>query len=161
MPIFNLKKTLSKIANEAESMAWCGYGFLLLGRHQKALDVVLEAMRLDPLHPPSLDWILGQIYFFMKQYNDAIRVLNGEALLNSLAHVILVGAYALAGRDKEASAALVSFINQRRDELSSRSIAIENESIDALAGNFQRMWQNDADWEHLADGLRKAGLPNR
>ena len=153
------EKTLSQIVNEAESMAWCGYGFLLLGRHQKALDVVLEAMRLDPLHPPALDWILGQIYFFMKQYNDVIRVLNGEALLNSLARAILVGAYSQVGREEEASVALVSFTKQRREELESRNIVVKNETVAELAGSYRKMWRNEADWEHLANGLRKAGLP--
>ena len=55
------EKTLSQIENEAESMAWCGYAFLLLGRHEKGREVVSEAMRLDPLPPPSIDWIMGQI----------------------------------------------------------------------------------------------------
>lgn len=64
-------------------MAWCGYGFLLLGRHEKARDVVLEAMCLDPLHSPALDWTLGQIYFFAGQYGDVIKVLIGEALNNT------------------------------------------------------------------------------
>jgi TolB-like protein/Flp pilus assembly protein TadD len=153
------EKTLSQIVNEAESMAWCGYGFLLLGRHEKARKVVLEAVRLDPLHPPALDWILGQVYFFKKQYDDVVRVLIGEALLNSLARAFLVAAYAHAGRRDEARSALVSFIKQRHEELNSRGIIVESDAISTLATGFKKMWRRESDWEHLADGLRKAGLP--
>jgi TolB-like protein len=153
-------KALSKIVNEAESMAWCGYGFMLLGKHDKARDVVLEAMRLDPLHPPALDWILGQVHFFAKRYDDVVQLLIGEALLNSLAHAFLVGAYAHLGRDREARAALDAFITQRRCEFNSRNIVVEGDTIDELAGSYRMMWRDKADWEHLADGLRKAGLPN-
>ena len=141
-------------------MAWCGYGFMLLGKHDKARDVVLEAMRLDPLHPPALDWILGQVHFFAKRYDEVVQLLIGEALLNSLAHAFLVGAYAHLGRDREARAALDAFITQRRREFASRNIVVEHDSIDALAGSYRNMWRNKDDWEHLADGLYKAGLPN-
>lgn len=41
-------KTLSKIVNEAESMAWCGYAYMLMGNLEKTRTVVVEAMRLDP-----------------------------------------------------------------------------------------------------------------
>lgn len=153
------EKTLSQIVNEAESMAWCGYGFLLLGRHEKAGEVVLEARRLDPLHPPALDWILGQVRFFMKRYDDVIRVLIGEALLNSLADAFLVAAYAHSGRTDEAHAALVSFVAHRHSELNSRGISVAEDSITTLASGFKNMWRSASDWDHLASGLRKAGLP--
>ena len=109
--------------------------------------------------PPALDWILGQVYFFMKQYDDVVRVLIGEALLNSLARAFLVAAYAHAGRRDEARSALVSFIKQRHEELNSRGIFVESDAISTLATGFKKMWRREADWEHLADGLRKAGLP--
>jgi TolB-like protein/class 3 adenylate cyclase/Tfp pilus assembly protein PilF len=151
-------KTLSNIVNEAESMAWCGYGFLLLGAHEKAYEVVVEARRLDPLHPPALDWIYGQIFFFAGRYDEVVNLLIGEALLNSLAHVFLVAAYAHAGREAEAQQALKAFIEKRREEFSSRGLPINEETIESLAGGFKFMWRREEDWLLLADGLRKAGL---
>jgi adenylate cyclase len=153
------EKTLSKIVNEAESMAWCGYGFMLLGQHEKARDIVLEAMRLDPLHPPMLDWILGQINYFAKRYEDAVRVLMGAALLNSLAHAFLVGAYSHLGRVDEAHKALEAFVAERRREFSSRNIVAEGDTIRTLASGYRKMWRNEADWDQFIGGLRKAGLP--
>ncbi|MCW3783143.1 BTAD domain-containing putative transcriptional regulator [Defluviimonas salinarum] len=153
-------KTLSKIVNEAESMAWCGYAFLLLGRREKAREVVLEAIRLDPMHSPSIDWILGQIHFFAGDYGEVVQVLIGEALLNSLAHAFLVSAYAHLGQTDEAGTALAEFIRMRRREFASRNIAIENDTVESLAGAYRAMWRDPSDWEHLVGGLRKAGLPD-
>ncbi|UWQ89794.1 tetratricopeptide repeat protein [Rhodobacteraceae bacterium M382] len=153
------QKTLSQIVNEAESMAWCGYGFLLLGQPQKAQEVVDEAVRLDPLHPPALDWILGQIHFHLGHYDQAVGFLIGEALLNSLAHAFLVAAYAHSGREIDAREALKLFISHRRQELLGRGIVVERDSVASLAGGFKRMWRCADDWQRIASGLEIAGLP--
>jgi adenylate cyclase len=152
-------KTLAKIVNEAESMAWCGYAFLLLGQPEKAREVALEARRLDPLHPPTLDWILGQIYYYEERYEEVVRLLIGEALLNSLAHGFLVGAYAHLGLEDEARESCNLFVRERRLEFASRNIVVEEDTVESLAGSFRTMWRNQASWEQFADGLRKAGLP--
>ena len=153
-------KSLLKIVNEAEQMLWCGYGLMMLGRPGKARDIVLEAMRLDPLHPHSYDWVLGQAYYFAKCYEDVTRVLMGEALLNSLAYGCLVGAYAHLCRIDEARALLDSFVRERHREFSSRNKVVEDDTIDTLAGGYRRLWRQEAYWNLFADGLRKAGLPD-
>ena len=140
-------------------MAWCGYGFLLLSRHEKAYEVLVEAMRLDPLHPPALDWVLGQVYFFLGRYEDAVGILIGEAHLNSLADAFLVAAYAHSGRQDEAEDALQTFIQHRHAELEIRGMIVQTNSISGLADGFRPMWRNPEDWERLASGLRMAGLP--
>ena len=153
------EKTLGKIVNEAESMAWCGYAFLLLDDQERARDVVLEAMRLDPLHPPTLEWILGQIYFFQERYEDVILLLVGEALLNSVAHAFLAGAYAKLGRIPEAQAALQGFIRERQKEFNSRNIKIHEETCESLASAYKVMWRNSDSWKSIVEGLHLAGLP--
>ena len=77
-----------------------------------------------------------------------------------MAHVFLVSAYANLGRLDEAEVALKAFVKARRGELESRNIAAPADTISGLAGAYRRMWRRDADWERLADGLRKAGLPD-
>lgn len=153
------EKTLSQIENEAESMAWCGYAFLLLGRHEKAREVVSRAMRLDPLHPPSIDWIMGQIEFFCGNYEEAIGFLMGEARLNSLAAAFVAASYAHLGRQSEAAAALQEFIAERHDEFGSRGIEVPKDNLSSLARGYECMWRCRDDFEVLATGLHKAGLP--
>ena len=146
------------IETEAESMAWCGYAFLLLGQHEKARKVVAEAMRLDPLHPPAIDWVMGQVEFFNGNLEATLGLLIGEARLNSLASVFVAASYARLGRDREAAAALRDFIAERHDEFESRGIAATDTSVPALARGFRAMWRRPEDFERLADGLRAAGL---
>jgi hypothetical protein len=103
---------------------------------------------------------LGQVHFFEERYDDVVRVLIGEALLNSLAHAFLVAAYALSGRHDEARVALGAFIQFRRTELESRGIAVDANTSAELTGGFRGMWRNTADCEQLLEGLRLAGLPD-
>ena len=84
--------------------------------------------------------------------------LIGEALLNSLAHAVLAGAFAHLGRAREAEMALAAFVAARKAEFQSRGIAWEGETIGVLAGSFRQMFRNEEDWELLSEGLRKAGL---
>lgn len=153
------EKTLSLIENEAESMAWCGYALLLLGRHQKAREVVSEAMRMDLLHPPAIDWIMGQIEFFCDDYEAALGLLMGEARLNSLATAFVAASYARLGRQTAARSALRDFIAERRDELTSRGVQVDEETVSTLARGFRTMWRRPDDFDRLASGLRAAGLP--
>ena len=153
-------KTLSKIVNEAESMAWCGYAYLLLGNLTKARTVVLEAMHLDPLHPPTMDWILGQIYYFEEEYEKVVDLLYGKALLNSLAHAFVTAAHAHLGHRELSQIALQSFITKRRQEFTSRGIEVAENSVETLASAYKVMWRNQSSWSRLADGLRLAGLPD-
>lgn len=118
----------------------------------------IEAMRLDLLHSPTLDWILGQVYFFLGRYEDSVGKLIGEAHLNSLADAFLVAAYAHSGRQSEAETALESFVQRRRAELESRGIVASARTIADLAEGYKPMWRNPDDWKRLASGLRLAGL---
>ena len=154
-------KTLAKIVNESESMAWCGYAYMLMGNVEKARTVVLEAMRMDPLHPPTLDWILGQIYFFEEKYQEVIDVLYGKALLNSLAYAFVTAAHANLGHRESTQLALNTFISERRSEFDSRGITITENTVETLASAYKHMWRDTSNWQKLADGLRLAGLPGK
>jgi adenylate cyclase len=153
-------KTLAKIVNEAESMAWCGYAYLLMGNLTRARTVVLEAMRLDPLHPPAIDWILGQIFYYEEKYDEVVDIMYGKALLNSLAYAFVAAAHAHLGHHESMQIALQAFITERRQEFSSRGIEVKEDTLETLAGAYRVMWCDPASWSRLADGLRLAGLPD-
>ena len=152
------ERTLQKADIAAEQMLWCGYGLLLTGHAERAQDITLEAKLLDPLHPSSYDWVLGQALFFMQAFEDVISTLMDEALLNSLAHGCLAGAYAHLGRMDEAGKALDLFVKERRREFASRDLSVESDTLDALAGGYRKQWKLESYWELFRDGLRKAGL---
>jgi hypothetical protein len=130
----------------------------LLGHHQRALEVIHEAIRLDLAHPHSYEWILSQIYFFNRDYEKVIQVLIGGTLRNSLAYLFVTAAYAYLDRIEDAKIALESFVKIRMDEFNGRNIAVEQESLNELVGGFQNMWRHDSDWQQLVEGMRKAEM---
>jgi adenylate cyclase len=153
-------KVIAQNVNDAEIMAWSGDALGMLGRHEEGRKLIVEAMRLDPLHPPLYDWFLGGALYSAKRYEDVVQVLTGVALLNSLAYTWLAGAYAYLGRVEEARRALDAFIRERRRELSTANILVEADTIGALAEAYRNHYRLEADWENVFDGLRKAGLPD-
>ncbi len=152
-------KVIAQNVNDAEIMAWNGDALNMLGRHEEGRDLILEAMRLDPLHPPLYDWFFGCVLYSEKHYEEVIQVLTGRVLLNSAAYAWLAGAYAYLGRVEEARRALDTFIRERRRELSTANIYIEDDTIGTLAEAYRDHYRLEADWEHFSNGLRKAGLP--
>ena len=153
-------RVLEKIGNEGEQMLWCGFGLLWIGQAERTKEITLEAMQMDPLHPSSYEWVLGQAYFFLHAYEDVVQTFTREALLNSLAYGCLAGAYAHLGRMDEARDALDLFVQERHREFASRDLVVEGNTITALAGSYRKHWKLESYWETFCNGLREAGLPD-
>jgi Tfp pilus assembly protein PilF len=152
-------RAIAQIGIESEQLLWCAYGLLMLGRHEEALAEVRRAKSYDPLHPPSFDWVLGQALFFAGDYEAASNTLRAGALLNSLAYACLAGAYAFLGQAEQARAALEEFISVRHSEFRDRDIPITDDTVETLIGGYRPVWRRREDWDLLAQGLRRAGLP--
>ena len=60
----------------------------------------------------------------------------------------------------EARDSLGRFVEERHSEFASRELAVEGDTITALAGGYRKLWKPEAYWERFCDGLRKAGLPD-
>ena len=127
---------------------------------EKARAIVIEARRLDPLHPPAIDWILGQICFFDGSYEEVLDLMYGKALLNSLAYAFVAAAHAYLGHQESTQLALQTFISVRKAEFNSRGIDIDEDTVTALAGAYKTMWRDPSSWNQLVEGLRLAGLPD-
>jgi len=153
-----IERALSKIGNEVESNAWCGFAFCLLGDHKRAEAEVLRSTIRDPLPPATFGWIRGQVFSLNGRFEEAIDELRGAASLNSLSKAFLAGAYAQIGRPVEASSALEDFIQTRRAEFTCRDMKIPRTTVQGLAGGYRAMWKRQQDWDHIALGLKTAGL---
>jgi adenylate cyclase len=120
------------------------------GEPARALEVLEENMRLDPVQPliyPT-SW-MGQANYSLKRYGEAVRFFRECALrLPNLLwpHILLASAYAQLRQLEEArkEAAEVLRINP----------GFTIEIFKPLA-----VYKNPKDVEHQLDGLRKAGLP--
>jgi adenylate cyclase len=109
-------------------------------------------MRYDPYYPPVTSGILGLARYFLKEYSQALppmRECTARAPNFRLGHVWLAATLAQLGQLDEA-----------------RAEAAEVLRIDpkyTIDGTQRRsaLFKRPEDVEHLFDGLRKAGLPER
>ncbi len=137
-------RALALNPNDANAMATYGSVLAALGRHEEGLLHVREAMRLNPYHPPWY-WIsLGNIFYAMRRYGDALEAYSrrgspGYWLLGRLA-----ACHAQLGHQEEAAAVAAQVLRLKPDF-----------SVAAV----RRAGWTDEDNRHIQEGLRKAGLP--
>jgi adenylate cyclase len=119
------------------------------GRPAEGLERIKVAMRLNPHHPHNYPFHLGQAYFILKRYDEAIAAFK-QGLQSSPSserlHVWLAATYAQAGRIPEAEWE----ISQVKDANPSFSQARMREAFP---------FKEKADLDHFLEGLRKAGAP--
>jgi len=98
---------------------------------------------------------LGCAYFKDGRYQQAIETLRG-VVVDGWGYGYLAASFARMGELERAREALNKFIAQRKKELESSGVSAG--STDDLLGNFKDNFRTEADWRHLLDGLRMAGL---
>jgi len=138
--------------NDPDSHFAMGYALSSAGRHREAVDFFKRAMRLDPYFQDNIGHGLGMAYFFMLQLENAVNMFerayksNPERMLTLW---FLVATYAHLGRIGEAEDALAKIREYWPRSSNMRLI---------YTSDFIRS-KDPADLKLLADGLRKAGIP--
>ncbi len=113
-------------------------------------------MRLNPLEPSWVRWLRGAAGFTAKRYDEAIADLRSIRGPFNEVRGWLAASYAGAGRLDEARATLEEFLR------------VAEEDMAVFPGHKLAAWetywhgameyQNESDFEHLYDALRKAGF---
>jgi adenylate cyclase len=134
--------------NAADILAHLAMALNYFGRPEEAIEFFKKAIRLNPFPPTFYFHNLGRTYRHLGRYEEAITEVK-KALKRSprnlFAHVELVAAYSLSGRDDE---------SQRAGE---ELLKIQpNFSVEGFAKNLP--YKNKADTDRLIAALRKAGL---
>ena len=130
---------------------YLGVGLSLDGRHEEALEAIETGWRLSPRDPRSSTWLANKarVHYHLMRYEEAIETALSARRIQPQAYglLVLVAGYAQLGRDEEVRKALAD--------------------IRALPGGSEKTtsWYLDrysdpVAREHMADGLRKAGLLN-
>ena len=119
------------------------------GRSEEALQSLDTAMRLDPHYPNIYLHFMGQNYFSLGRYEEAIAALKRRLIRNpetDVSRVLIAAAYGHLGRFDEARAewAEAMRVNPEYSLEHKRKIL---------------PYKNPADFERIVDGLRQAGLP--
>ncbi len=133
--------------NMADAMVLFAELTAFAGRPHESLALIDKAFRLNP-HPAAwYYWELGLANYAAQQYEPAIAALRTEATYRTGSRRILAASLAQIGRLDEARQEATLFMTNN-----------PNFSISAWA-SFQPA-RDAATLQHLADGYRKAGLPD-
>jgi len=120
------------------------------GQPEAGLERMLKAIQLNPRHPSNYPFHLGQAYFVLGRYRDAIDAFRQGLRSNpdsERLRVWLAAAYALDGQREQAA-------------WEAEQVLADNPgfSTQRLADAFP--FKNRSDLDRFIDGMRRAGLSN-
>jgi adenylate cyclase len=147
--ITEAKKAISLNSNDPDSHFAMGLALVSAGRHREAVEPFKRAMRLDPFYQDTFGYGLGMAYFFMLELEKAAALCERAYKSNPENHYplwLLIAIYGHLGREQEAKAALAKF----------RAIQPKYSYLRYL--RYAWKLEDPADYDFLADGLRKAGM---
>jgi len=143
------RQALAISPNYATAHHYLGTRLLFGGRPRDALDPIRKAMRLDPHDPLQINRLsqIGIAYYFLREYEAAVGA-EKEALRCYLDHPLayrwLAAALGQVGRLEEAKQAM------------EKLMAVAPKSVDMYVRQ-RAPWMRVEDYEHMLEGLRKAG----
>ena len=118
------------------------------GRPQEGLSRIRDAMQINPHHPYNYHFHLGQAYFVLHRYNEAIAAFNLGLSSNPASERMRVWLAAALAHSGDIDAA--------KWEGEQIMMANADFSLDRVSKAFP--FKNPADNEHFLGGLRLAGL---
>ena len=143
----NLAKALALNPNQPSTQADLAIFLNLRGEPEKAIEGLLAINRIDPFYTPSWYWReLGAAYFNARRYDEAITSMLRSAAPTNWQRAWLVASYALAGKPDLARECAADLLRHIPDFSIEHFLAKEP-------------LQRAGDKQHLAEGLRQAGLP--
>ncbi len=130
--------------NDADVLSDMGDALVHSKHSEEAIALIERAMRLNPYYPDQYLWHLGGAYFDLKQYDDVINTIK-KMQNPTEGRRLLAASYALLGRTTEAREQAGKILAVRPDFTAEKWAAVQPDKY-------------PEDTEHLAEGLRKAGL---
>ncbi len=143
--------------NDYDNLCIKGWCLALSGDPAECITCMNEAIRINPFAPVDCLIAMGIAEYTARHYEAGIETfgkITGAALLK---YACLAACYAQLGRDGEARAASAEALELAKTELAAQSGAEAEGLRTYLAAMFH--FQDPTSFEHLLDGLRKAGLP--
>ena len=125
-----------------------GYGLALAGQSARAIEVLQENLRLDPFGHPSRLCHIGQACYMLGRYQEAVTPLRECALRIPVlwsSYIFLAASHAQLGE-----------LDRAKTEVMNALRIYPAFTVEKLN---RALPYNARDSGHLADGLRKAGLP--
>lgn len=146
--IVEYQRALELNPNDADVLLDYGSCLSYCGRAQEGLETAQKAMRLNPHYPEWYILQIGQIYYDVRRYREAIAALEGLRTLDTVyQHLYLAASYAALGSEDEAQQVIEHIL-----QLEPRATITMRTTSDMAP------YKNSGDLEHLRENLRKAGL---
>ncbi|MCZ6849815.1 MAG: tetratricopeptide repeat protein [Alphaproteobacteria bacterium] len=139
--------------NDADSYMALAGALSLAGRPDEARQLVERAMRLNPHYPPSYLYQLGVAQFGTERFEEAAASLERATALNPddrWSFRLLLAAYGFLDRREEAAGVL--------ETVDKNWLGLDPLTVRTAA--FWHPFKESADAERLAEGLRRAGVPD-
>jgi len=136
------------------------YGMFLAGtgNPEAGIEQINLAKRLNPFDTKWVPWNRGIAYFTARRYDEAITALKLVRNPINEVRAWLAASYAQAGRLDEAKAALDEFIRVARSDMA----VFPGRTLKDWEPYWHAMfeYQDQKDFDHLYEALRKAGMPD-
>ena len=152
----SFRKAISLNPNDSQAFALFGVYLTAIGEPEQGIEQFNKAMRLNPFEPKWFRWSRGIACFTAGRYEDAIEDLSSiDSPINEV-RGWLAASYAHAERLEEAKAMLEIFLQTAEREMS----VFPGQKLSAWEDFWHGAieYKNEANFQHLYDGLRKAGL---
>ncbi len=146
--IAEFEKAVSLNPNDADALSSLGGALVFSGLPEKALGYIEKAIRLNPNYPEYYIFTLGQAFFQLKMYEEAVMALRKAIIKNPNfmpAHYVLAACYGYLGKQE--------FARAKAEEVKRMIPGF------SVKGSYEILpFKDEDDFEHFAEGLRKAGL---
>jgi adenylate cyclase len=147
--IAHASRAIELNGNFALGHFYLGIALSLDGRHEEALEAIETGWRLSPRDPRASTWLANKarVLYHLRRYEEAIETALSARRIRPHAYgsLVLVASYAQLGRDEEARSAFADI-----RALPDGNARTTRWYLDRYSDPVAR--------EHMADGLRKAGL---
>jgi TolB-like protein/class 3 adenylate cyclase/cytochrome c-type biogenesis protein CcmH/NrfG len=146
--ILEAKTALKLDPNFAEAYLLLGNRLHFAGQSERAIEFLEKAMRLDPHYLDLALHFLGQCYFMLGRYEEAVTALRRRLIRNpdsDISRVLLAACYGCLGRAEDARAEWAQALRINPDY----SLAHKRQVLP---------YKDPADFERIVDGLRRAGI---
>ena len=131
--------------NDADLLCFSAEAYMFMGQPEEAIQLMKQAMRLNPYHPNWYVWFLGSAQYYARDYEGAIETLRQMSPMGQ-ARRILAASLAYLGRMEEAHVEAERFLK-------------DNPTFSASNWGSQAPWLHEKDRQHAVEGYIKAGLP--
>ncbi len=154
----HLEKALASNPNDTEARLYYGLYLSATGQPDAAIEQIALAKKHNPFDSYWIPWISGVAFFTARRYRDAIAALSQISEPINEIRGWLAASYAHEGRLHEAKTSLDEFLRVAKDDM----VIYPGERLKDWEAYWHAAmeYRNQQDFDHLFDGLRKAGLPD-